>query len=360
MRAAVLEEVPGEFSIEQVDVDAPGPREVLVRTAAAGVCHSDLHFMQGLYPWPTPTVLGHESAGVVEAVGSDVSYVTPGDHVISCVSIFCGECERCLTGHPYLCSNPSVRRGPEDPPRLSRNGEIVWQFADLGSFAEQLLVHERALVKIPDDIPLDRAALLGCGVMTGVGAVFHTAAVEPASSVAVLGCGGIGLSAVQAARIAGALHVIAIDAVPAKLDLARRLGATEVVDASATDPVAAVRELTGGGADYSFEAIGKKTTAEQAYAMVRQGGTATIIGMVPMGVKVELEGADFLSEKRLQGCLMGSNRFRVDMPRLLDFYRQGRLNLDDMVSERVPLEQVNDACRALAAGEVARSVVVFE
>jgi S-(hydroxymethyl)glutathione dehydrogenase/alcohol dehydrogenase len=360
MRAAVLEEVPGEFVIGEVDVDAPGPCEVLVRTAAAGVCHSDLHFMEGLYPWPTPTVLGHESAGVVEAVGSDVSYVAPGDHVISCVSIFCGECERCLTGHPYLCANPSVRRRADEPPRLTRNGEVVWQFADLGSFAEQLLVHERALVKIPDDIPLDRAALLGCGVITGVGAVFHTAAVQPGSSVVVMGCGGIGLSAIQAARIAGALRIIAVDALPAKLDTAMKMGATDVIDASSEDPVAAVRELTGGGADYSFEAIGKKVTAEQAYAMVRQGGTATIIGMVPMGVKVELEGADFLSAKRLQGCLMGSNRFRVDMPRLLDFYRQGRLNLDDMVSARVPLDQVNEACRALAAGEVARSVVVFD
>ena len=360
MRAAVLEEVPGEFVIEDVTVDAPGPREVLVRTAAAGVCHSDLHFMEGLYPWPTPTVLGHESAGVVEAVGRDVTYVSAGDHVISCVSIFCGECERCLTGQPYLCANPSVRRGGDEPPRLTRRGETVWQFADLGSFAEQLLVHERALVKIPHDVPLDRAALLGCGVLTGVGAVFRTASVEPASSVVVLGCGGIGLSAVQAARIAGALRVIAVDTVPAKLELARRLGATDTVDASTVDPVAAVRELTNGGADYSFEAIGKKTTVEQAYAMVRQGGTATVIGMVPLGVKVELEGADFLSEKRLQGCLMGSNRFRVDMPRLLEFYRQGRLNLDDMVSARIPLEGLNDACRALAAGEVTRSVVVFD
>ena len=200
-------------------------------------------------------------------------------------------------------------------------------------------------MKIPADIPLDRAALLGCAVMTGVGAVFHTAAVEPMSTVVVVGCGGIGLSAVQGARIAGALRVIAVDRVAGKLEMARRLGATDVVDASVTDPVAAVRELTDGGADYTFEAIGLKTTAEQAFAMLRQGGTATVIGMVPIGVKLEIEGADFLAEKRLQGCLMGSNRFRVDMPRLLDLYGQGRLNLDDLVSARVPLEAVNDACR---------------
>lgn len=360
MRAAVLHEVPGDLHIEEVDVDRPAAREVLVRNVAAGVCHSDLHFMEGKYPWPVPAVLGHESAGIVEAVGAEVGYVAPGDHVVTCVSVFCGECEECLSGRPALCRDPSVRRGPGAPPRLTQHGETVWQFSELGSFAEELLVHERAVAKVPATVPLDRAALLGCGVVTGVGAVFNTAKVEPGSTVAVVGCGGIGLNCVQGAALAGALRVIAVDRVQAKLALARRFGATDIVDASSVDAVNAVRELSGGGVHYAFEAIGTKPTVEQAYAMVRPGGAATVIGMVPMGTKVEIEAADFLAEKRLQGCLMGSNRFRVDMPRLLELYGQGRLELDALVSARIDLGQVNEAYRALAAGEVARSVIVFD
>jgi S-(hydroxymethyl)glutathione dehydrogenase/alcohol dehydrogenase len=305
-------------------------------------------------------VLGHESAGIVEAVGDEVSYVAPGDHVITCVSVFCGECEDCLSGRPHLCRNPAVRRAPEAPPRLRLDGEPVIQFADLGSFSEQLLVHERAVVKIPEEIGLDKAALIGCGVMTGVGAVFRTAGVEPGATVAVIGCGGIGLNAVQAARIAGATRIVAVDRLATKLALAERFGATDLVDASEVDPVMAVRELSSGGVDYSFEAIGHKVAAEQAYAMVRPGGTATVIGMLPLGTKVEIEGVDFLSEKRLQGCLMGSNRFRLDMPRIVDLYRQGRLLLDDLISDRIGLGQLNGAMDALRTGERARSVIVFD
>lgn len=359
MRAAVLREAPGELAVEDVTVAAPGPREVLIANAAAGLCHSDLHFIDGSYPWPLPAVLGHESAGVVEAVGEDVTYVAPGDHVITCVSVFCGECEQCLTGHPARCADPSVRRPPGAPPRLTAGTEPLSQFSELGSFAEELLVHERAVVRIPADIPLDRAALVGCGVITGVGAVFNTADVRPGTTVAVVGCGGIGLNCVQGARIAGALRVIAVDTVGWKLDLAASFGATDLVDASAGDPVTQVRELTGGGVDYSFEAIGSKATVEQVYAMARPGGTATVIGMVPLGTKVEIEGSDFLAERRLLGCLMGSNRFRVDMPRILELYRQGRLKLDELVSSRIPLEGLNAAAAELRAGTVARSVVVF-
>lgn len=360
MRAAVLHEIPGRLAIEDVAVDRPGPREVLIRTAAAGVCHSDLHFMEGSYFWQTPVVLGHESAGVVEAVGDDVTYVRPGDHVITCTSVFCGECEECLTGHAYFCHNPSVRRPDGAPPRLSLGGQPLAQFAELGSFAEQLLVHERAVVKVDDDVPLVTAALLGCGVLTGVGAVFHTAKVVPGQTVAVVGCGGIGLNCVQAAALSGALRVIAVDRVASKLELARSFGATDTVDASDGDPVAAVRELTGGGVDHAFEAIGLKTTVEQSFAMLRNRGTATVIGMMPIGQAIELQGVDFLGEKKIQGSVMGSNRFRVDMPQLLDLYRQGRLKLDELVSARVALEGVNDAYDELTRGEVARSVIVFE
>lgn len=359
MKAAVFREVNKPMAVEEISIDKPGPREVLIRTSAAGVCHSDLHFWNGTYPGAVPMVLGHESAGVVEAVGSDVHYVKPGDHVITCLSVFCGHCEYCLTGHMSLCQEPETRRPPSQPPRLSQTKVALGQFANLGSYAEQLLVHEHAVVKIRPDMPMDRAALIGCGVMTGMGAVFHTAKVEPGATVAVIGCGGIGLSAINGAAIAGASRIIAVDMVPSKLDLARKFGATDVVNAKEKDAVGEVKELTGGGVHYSFEAIGLKATAEQAFQMLRNGGTATVIGMIPPGQMVQVHGMEFLFEKKIQGSMMGSNRFRVDMPRFVDFYLQGRLHLDDMVSRRIKLEDINDAFAALGTGEVARSVIVF-
>ena len=332
---------------------------MLVRTVAAGVCHSDLHFQNGSYMYPTPAVLGHESAGVVEQVGAEVRYVQPGDHVITCLSVFCGHCEFCLSGRPALCTKVDTRRRPTDPPRLSKDGKPVWQFLDLSSYAEQMLVHENAIVKITKDMPLDRAALIGCGVTTGVGAVFNTAKVPPGATVAVIGCGGVGLSAVQGAAIAGAGRVIAVDMLDSKLELARKMGATDTVNAKKGDPIAQVKDLTGGGVDYSFEAIGLKVAAEQAFAMLKNGGTATVIGMIPLGQKVELPGVDFLFEKKIQGSSMGSNRFRTDMPKYVDMYLNGKLNLDDMVSRRIKLADVNDAFAALEKGEVARQVIMM-
>jgi S-(hydroxymethyl)glutathione dehydrogenase/alcohol dehydrogenase len=360
MKAAVLREVGKPLVIEQIEVSKPGPREVLLRTAAAGVCHSDLHFVEGSYPYMLPTVLGHESACIVEEVGRDVRYVKPGDHVITCLSAFCGDCRYCLTGHMSLCQSPDVQRDPAEPPRLSKGDETINQFLNLSSYAEQMLVHEHALVKIRDDMPLDCAALIGCGVTTGVGAVHNTAGVEPGSSVAVVGCGGVGLACINGAAIAGAGRVIAVDTVPGKLELAKTFGATDLVNASEADPVEQVRELTGGGVDYSFEAIGLKKTSEQCFRMLGRGGTATIIGMIPVGTMVEVHGVEFLAEKKLQGCTMGSNRFRVDMPRYVEFYLQGKLHLDEMVSQRLSLDEVNDALDALKRGEVARTVLMFD
>ncbi|MCZ6655939.1 MAG: Zn-dependent alcohol dehydrogenase [Gammaproteobacteria bacterium] len=360
MKAAVLREVNKPLEIEDVQCADPGPREVLIRTVAAGVCHSDLHFQNGSYPYPTPAVLGHESAGVVEAVGSMVTYVKPGDHVITCLSAFCGHCEYCLTGHMSLCQEPELQRSQDQPPRLSSGDEAIWQFLNLSSFAEYMLVHEHAIAKIRDDMPLDRAALIGCGVTTGVGAVIHTAGVEPGTTVAVIGCGGVGLSAINGAAIAGAGRIIAIDVLDSKLELAQKFGATDVINAGKVNPIEAVRELTGGGVHYSFEAIGLKQTAEQAFKMIGRGGTATIIGMIPVGTHIELHGPEFLLERKLQGSNMGSNRFRVDMPRFVDFYLQGKLHLDDMISGRIKLEDVNDALAALETGEVARNVIMFE
>ena len=360
MKAAVLREVNQPLEIEDVQHGDPAPREVLVRTVAAGVCHSDLHFQNGSYPYPLPAVLGHESAGVVEAVGRDVTYVKPGDHVITCLSAFCGHCEHCLTGHMSLCQEPELQRPMDQPQRLTKADENLWQFLNLSSFAEYMLVHEHAIAKIREDMPLDRAALIGCAVTTGVGAVIHTAKVEPGSTVAVIGCGGVGLSAINGADIAGAARIIAIDTVDSKLELARKFGATDVVNAKETDAIKEVRELTGGGVHYSFEAIGLKQTAEQSFKMLQRGGTATIIGMIPVGVNIELHGPEFLMERKLQGSNMGSNRFRVDMPRFVDFYLQGKLHLDDMISGRIKLEDVNDAMAALETGEVARNVIMFD
>ena len=359
MKAALLRQLNRPLEIEEVQIDKPGPREVLIRTGASGVCHSDLHFVEGKYTTPMPIILGHEASGTVEAIGSQVTYLRPGDRVITCLSVFCGHCERCLSGRPVLCSRTDVVRSPVDPPRLRQGSTLVHQFANISSFAEQMLVHEHATVKVRDDIPFEQLALIGCGVTTGLGAALNTAKVEPGSTVAVIGCGGVGLNCIQGAALAGALRIIAIDEVETKLTLAREFGATDVVDASGGAVVEKVRDLTGGGVDYSFEAIGKKETAEQAFAMLRAGGAATIIGMIPQGVKIELDGASFLRERRIQGSSMGSNRFRIDMPRYIEFYRQGRLKLDQLVSQRLTLEQVNVAFEDMKQGHVARSVISF-
>jgi S-(hydroxymethyl)glutathione dehydrogenase / alcohol dehydrogenase len=361
MKAAVLHEPHQPLTIEEVTLEKPKAREVLLRTAFAGLCHSDLHFIEGLYPHRTPCVLGHESAAIVEAVGEGVTYVKPGDHVITCLSVFCGTCPQCVTGHPNLCEDTSVKMLPGVARRMSWKGsDHMNQFMNLSSFGEQMLVHENSMVKIDPEIPLDRAALVGCGVMTGVGAVFNAAKVEPGATVAVIGCGGVGLSAVNGAALAGAERIIAIDTQPSKLELAKELGATDTLNVSnIDDPVKAVREMTGGGVHYSFEALGTKTTAEQAFGMLRGGGTATIIGMVPFGVKIELHGYDFLRDRKIQGTSMGGNRFRVDMPRLLSLWKQGRLKLDHLISGRIQLAEINEGFAKLKSGAPVRQVIDF-
>jgi S-(hydroxymethyl)glutathione dehydrogenase/alcohol dehydrogenase len=351
---------PGEpMTIEDVTTRKPASREVLLRTAFAGVCHSDLHFFDGTYPYPLPYVPGHESSGIVEQVGEDVTHVRPGDHVVTCLSVFCGACPQCVTGHPNLCESVEVKLPPGKAQRLWLNGAMVHQFSNLSSFAEQMLVHENALVKINPDVPLDRAALVGCGVLTGVGAVIHAAKVKPGSTVAVIGCGGVGLSVITGAALVGAGGIIAIDTLSTKLDLARTLGATDVVNASETDPVAAVMEMTGGGVPYAFEALGLKITAEQSFAMLKPGGVATILGMFKPGMKLELEGSAFIRDRRIQGSSMGSNQFRVDIPNLLNFYMQGRLDLDRLITDRIKLPQINEAFANLYAGAPVRQVIEF-
>jgi len=361
VKAAVLRAYNEPLAIENVRIDEPAPGEVLLKTAASGVCHSDLHVIDGKLPAPPPLVLGHEPAGIVERVGSDVTYVEPGDHVIACLSIFCGTCEYCTTGRPNLCGGAMFDRKPGERPRLEADGTPLYQMAQLGSFAEQMLVPENALVKIRDDMPLDRAALIGCGVTTGVGAALNTARVEPGTTCAVIGCGGVGLSIIQGCRIAGASRIVAVDTQEWKLELARRLGATEGVNAADGDPVAQVLELTGGGVDYAFEAIGLNPTVRQALAMTRKGGTLLMVGVVAVGEDVEIPGFDVvINEKKILGSMMGSNAFRVHMPRYVEFYMNGQLRIDEMISARRPLEEINICFDEMRKGAAARSVIVFD
>lgn len=360
MKAAVLRELNAPLSIEDIDIDKPGPNEVLTRTAASGICHSDLHIITGDMPMMTPCVLGHEPAGVVEAVGENVTDFKPGDHVIGCLNAWCGSCNYCLTGRPHLCLPPQMLARLDGTSRLTQNGEPIVQFA-LSSFAENMLTHERALVKIRDDMPLDRAALIGCGVTTGIGSALRTARVEPGATTAIIGCGGVGLSALQGCRIAGASRIIAVDTMDWKLELARDLGATDVVNAADKDAVGEVLEMTGGGVDYAFECIGLQPTIKQAVGMAAKGGAAVLVGVLPTDQEVPINASEItLQEKRILGSFMGSNAFRRDMPQYVDYYLDGRLRLDEMISKRIPLDEINPAFDAMRGGEVARSVIVFD
>jgi len=363
MKAAVFRKVHEPLTIESVDIDKPWGREVLVRTAATGVCHSDLHVVDGLgrFPLDRPYVLGHEGAGVVEAVGAEVTTLRPGDHVVACLSGFCGSCAQCLAGHPNLCVGGVVTRAESAHPRLSQRGQALRQFIGISSYAERMLLHENSVVKIDSDLPLDRAALVGCGVLTGVGAALRTSGLEAGQTVAVFGCGGVGLSIVQGARIGGARQIIGVDVFESKLEMAKRVGATHVVNSAKDDPVNAVRALTGGaGVDHAFEAVGNTTLVRQAIESLAIRGTATIVGVLPPDAKIEFPWMAIRPECRVQTSRMGSNRFRIDIPLYLEFYRQGRLLLDEMVSRRGRLDDINDAFRAMKAGEVARSVLMFD
>jgi len=360
MKAAVLVETGKPLVIEDVIISKPGPHEVLIRTAACGLCHSDLHFIDGAYPHPLPAIPGHEAAGIVEAIGSEVRTVAVGDAVVSCLSAYCGHCEFCVSGRMSLCLGADTRRGPDEAPRITRpDGSTVGQMLNLSAFAEQMLIHEHACVRIDPDMPLDRAAVIGCAVTTGAGTIFNACKLTPGETVAVVGCGGVGLATINAAKIAGAGRIIAADPIKEKRDLAIKLGATDVIDASADDAAAQIIELTKGGVDHAIEAVGRPASGDLAVGSLKRGGTATILGMMPLDHKVGLSAMDLLSGKKLQGVLMGSNRFPVDIPRLVDFYLRGLLDLDSIVAETIPLEQINDGFEKMKKGDAARSVIVF-
>lgn len=363
IQAAVFRKVHEPLTIETIEIDAPRGREVLVRTAATGVCHSDLHVVDGVgrFPLDRPIVLGHEGSGVVEAVGAEVTAVKPGDHIVACLSGFCGACPQCLSGHPNLCTGGLVARPESDAPRLSQQGRPLRQFINISSYAEKMLLHENSLVRIDPEIPLDYAALVGCGVLTGVGAALRSAGLEPGQSVAVFGCGGVGLSIVQGARIGGARQIIAVDQFGTKRQMAMRVGATHFINSAEEDPVKAVRDLTGGlGVDHAFEAVGLSKLVRQAIESLAIRGTATIVGVLPPDAMIEFPWMAIRPECKVQTSRMGSNRFRTDIPLYLDFFKQGRLDLDAMVTKRGRLSDINEAFRAMKAGEVARTVLMFD
>jgi S-(hydroxymethyl)glutathione dehydrogenase/alcohol dehydrogenase len=362
MKAAVMRANKAPLELEDIQIDDPGPGEVLLKTSASGICHSDLHVIEGDLPMPPPCVLGHEPAGIVEAVGAGVTDFVPGDHVIGCLTAWCGVCKFCTGGRPYLCPSQFEGRPPDAKSRLSgAGGDPIFQFANLSSFAEKMLCPERSLVKIRDDMPLDRASLIGCGVTTGLGAALNTVDIRAGASVVIIGCGGVGLAALQGARITGAGQIIAVDAQAWKFDIAKQLGATHCIDATDGDPVAAVHDLTGGGADFVFECIGLVPTVQQAVAMTGRGGTTVLVGVVPVTELVPISAADLtLQEKNITGSYMGSNRFRFDMPKYIDFYLDGRLHLDEMISSRIKLDDINEAFDLMRKGEVARQVIVFD
>jgi S-(hydroxymethyl)glutathione dehydrogenase/alcohol dehydrogenase len=361
--AAVFRKVHEPLTIESVDLDKPWGREVLVRTVATGVCHSDLHVVDGLgrFPLDRPFVLGHEGAGVVEAVGADVTTMRVGDHVVACLSGFCGTCPQCLSGHPNVCTGGLVARAEDATPRVSQGGKPFRTFAAIGSYASHMLLHENSLVRIEPEIPLDRASLVGCGVLTGVGAALRTAGLQAGQTVAVFGCGGVGLSIVQGARIGGARQIIAVDQFDSKLEMAKGVGATHTVNSTQDDPVKAVRALSKGlGVDHAFEAVGIAKLCRQAIECLAVRGTATIVGVLPPEATIEFPWMAIRPECKVQTSRMGSNQFRTDIPNYLEFYRQGRLDLDSMISRRGHLGDINDAFRAMKAGEVARTVLMFD
>jgi NDMA-dependent alcohol dehydrogenase len=363
MKAAVLYDYNTPLVIEEVDLDPPKPGEVLVKTGAAGICRSDYHFMKGEATTMLPVVLGHEGAGVVQAVGEGVTRVKPGDHVILSFVPNCGLCFFCTTGRANLCEKHAATSGTlfDGTTRIHKGGQDISPFGKVACFAESTVVPETGCIPAPQALPMDRAALIGCCVTTGVGAAIFNAEVEPGSTVAVVGCGGVGLNVLQGAGLLNASKIIAVDIREGQLEFAMKFGATHTVNASHQDPVARVKEITDGrGADYTFEVYGSAETVETAYAMARKGGTVVVVGIAPVGDKADIDAVSLVREEKvLKGSYYGSARCHVDMPKIVDMYMSGRLNLDDLITRRYSLDQINEAYEDLDKGEIGRGVIVF-
>jgi len=353
------------LALEEVELEGPGPGEVLVEVVAAGLCHSDLSVIDGSRPRPMPMVLGHEAAGVVREVGPGVHDLRPGDHVVFSFVPMCGRCVYCATGRPVLCENGNRANAAGvllSGARRFRgaSGQPLHHHLGVSAFSRFTVAAQESLIRIPPEIPLEKAALFGCAVITGVGAVVNTARVEPGMSVAVFGLGGVGLSVVMGAHLAGAHPIIAVDILPAKLDLARRAGATHVVNAREADPVAVIRDLTGGGAHYAFESVGNERVLAQAYQATRRGGVTITIGLPHPERMFSVPAVSIVGEERtIRGSYMGSAVPRRDLPRFLALYQAGRLPVDLLFSRAIRLEEINEGFDALARGEVVRQVVRF-
>jgi len=371
-KAAVFTGASDALEIWDIDVAAPKAGEVKVRLAASGVCHTDLSILNGTIHMAPPMVIGHEGAGIVEEIGPGVTLVQPGDHVVISWVPQCGKCYCCDRGQPELCeagAGTMMSGGMLDgTKRFSRNNTEIGQMAASGTFAEYTVIPEISAVKIDNDLPLDKMCLIGCGVLTGAGAAINTAQVGPGDTVAVIGCGGVGLNTIQGARIAGAERIIAVDMVASKLKLAEQFGATDTVNAANGDPVAAVQSLTGTGplgprgVDYAFEVVGSSVTAEQAMSMTRRGGTMTMVGVGRVDDTLKdfsLFGELFMGAKTIKGSVYGSANVHRDVLRFAGLYRQGKLLLDELISKTIKLEEVNQAFADIQNGEVARSVILY-
>lgn len=363
VRAAILNEARAPISIEQLDLTPPRRGEVLVRMRAAGICRSDLHIVDGWLPEPFPLVLGHEGAGVVEAVGPEVTRLQVGDHVVLTIAASCGVCGFCQQGRPNLCDLAWTMAGRgglfDGTPRFSRDGEPIHHFSFTSSFSEAVVVPEAAAVTIARSVPFEVAALFGCAVVTGVGAVFNTARLAPGSSVAVFGCGGVGLSVIQGARIAGARHIVAIDVREAKLERARQAGATHTIMAGAAEAPSALKDLMPGGVDYAFEAVGLPETMRAAWDSVGRGGAVVVVGLARSDAEVSLPTYSFLHEKRILGCYYGSARPSIDIPLLVDLYRDGRLRPEVALDRTIGLDEIEDAFALMRGGEAGRIIIGF-
>jgi len=359
MKAAVCRAFGEPLVIEEVALDAPGTGEVAVDLAACAICHSDIIFADGGWGGQLPAVYGHEAAGVVRQVGQGVVSIRPGDHVVVTLIRSCGHCGSCAEGEPVTCETAFARDAQS--PLHRANGDALLQGLRTAAFAEAVVVDASQVVVIPPAVPLDAASLLACGVITGFGAVTNTAGLRPGSTAVVIGAGGVGLNAVQGAAISGARMVIALDLVPGKLAAARRFGATHGVNAGAPDAVEQVRRLTGRGADYVFVTVGAKAAIPQALAMAARSGTIVLVGMPASGVTVAVDPGDIAHNNlRILGSKMGGAHIQADIPKLVGLYQQGRLKLDELISGRYPLAQINEAIASARSGEALRNVIVFK
>lgn len=363
-KAAVLYEMGSPLVIEELELEGPKANEILVKYTASGICHSDLSFRDGVIQSAMPSVLGHEGAGIVEDVGPGVTTVKPGDHIIASLTPACGNCMFCLERKPFLCQQMAsvIWAGclPDGTTRLKNSkGTPIGQLVGVGTFSERAVIPAGNAIKIDDNAPLDTVCLIGCGVTTGVGAALNTVKINPGDSCAVIGCGGVGLSIIQGARIAGATTIIAIDPVPQKRQLALQLGATHAIDPKAVDPVKEVRAMTKGGVHFAFEALGLKATIEQAWSMPRATGTAVIVGVPKMDTEIELPVLGFFGEKHFKGSAYGTSVPSRDVPKFVDLFMKGDLKLDAMITNRIRLEEVNDAFDAMSRGEGARTVIMY-